>query len=83
MANMNQDPESNVWEGNQLLTRGVGTLLWCAPEVLAGRQYGLPADVYRCVERECVQLLPVTLVVDGFSFSFTDFSYIHLFGNSL
>ena len=30
-----------------LLTRGVGTLLWSAPEVLAGQRYGLSADVYR------------------------------------
>jgi serine/threonine protein kinase len=31
-----------------------GTLLWMAPEVVAGRKYGLPADVYSfsmvCVE---------------------------------
>ena len=27
-------------------TKGVGTPLWMAPEVLAGRKYGLSADVY-------------------------------------
>jgi hypothetical protein len=30
------------------LTRGIGTLLWSAPEVLKGLTYGLSADVYRC-----------------------------------
>lgn len=28
------------------MTRGVGTLLWTAPEVLQGRQYDIKADVY-------------------------------------
>jgi serine/threonine protein kinase len=32
-----------------LMTRGVGTLLWSAPEVLAGKRYSLPADVYSYV----------------------------------
>ncbi len=27
-------------------TKGVGTPLWMAPEILAGRAYGLSADVY-------------------------------------
>lgn len=31
------------------LTRGVGTLLWTAPEVHQGSVYALPADVYRYV----------------------------------
>eukprot|EP00047_Mylnosiga_fluctuans_P017625 m.63196 g.63196 ORF g.63196 m.63196 type:complete len:1176 (+) comp7179_c0_seq3:179-3706(+) len=28
------------------MTRGIGTLLWSAPEILRGHEYGLPADVY-------------------------------------
>ena len=28
------------------LTKGIGTPLWMAPEVLSGRRYGPPADVY-------------------------------------
>lgn len=31
---------------SRTLTRGVGTLLWCAPEVLCGGQYNHLADVY-------------------------------------
>ncbi len=27
-------------------TTGVGTLLWCAPEILKRQPYGLPADIY-------------------------------------
>ena len=53
----NVDCESavmQVCEMSRELTKGVGTLLWCAPEVLRGDGYGLPADVYRCVLSELI-----------------------------
>ena len=28
-------------------TKGVGTLLWRAPEIMCGKRYDLPVDVYR------------------------------------
>ena len=31
---------------DRMLTKGVGTLLWTAPEVLSGLPYGQSADVY-------------------------------------
>lgn len=39
MTSMSTDPLT--------MTRGAGTLLWCAPEVHLGQHYSLPADVYR------------------------------------
>eukprot|EP01147_Barroeca_monosierra_P001787 gene1787-4897_t len=31
---------------NRQMTQAVGTLSWCAPEVMGGHHYGLPCDVY-------------------------------------
>lgn len=45
---------------NPLITKGVGTLLWCAPEIHKGLAYSLPADVYRFdfagCEDKCLQV---------------------------
>jgi serine/threonine protein kinase len=38
---------SSMGTDSLTLTRGAGTLLWCAPEVHLGQHYSLPADVYR------------------------------------
>ena len=38
---------SNISSQSRTMTKGVGTLLWTAPEVLSGKAYGQPADVYR------------------------------------
>ncbi|EGD73014.1 hypothetical protein PTSG_04723 [Salpingoeca rosetta] len=40
-------PSSFALNDRAELTMGVGTICWCAPEVLSGSsQYGLPSDVY-------------------------------------
>lgn len=47
------DPEhisllnSSTTSSVDLMTRNAGTLLWCSPEVLAGKPYGASTDVYR------------------------------------
>ena len=38
------------------MTRGIGTLLWSAPELLAGKPYGPKVDIYRCVPEESLLL---------------------------
>eukprot|EP00047_Mylnosiga_fluctuans_P024677 m.167502 g.167502 ORF g.167502 m.167502 type:complete len:1136 (+) comp9904_c0_seq2:40-3447(+) len=38
--------QRELLSGSREMTRGVGTLLWTAPEVLAGRDYGPSVDVY-------------------------------------
>ncbi|EQC29250.1 TKL protein kinase [Saprolegnia diclina VS20] len=38
--------ESRVAEEDDLMTNGIGTYLWMAPEVISGTHYGAPADIY-------------------------------------
>ena len=38
--------ESRVAEEEDLMTNGIGTYQWMAPEVIQGNSYGAPADVY-------------------------------------
>ncbi|EQC25646.1 TKL protein kinase [Saprolegnia diclina VS20] len=37
---------SRVAEEDDLMTNGIGTYQWMAPEVISGTNYGAPADVY-------------------------------------
>ena len=45
-SNTSSNGGSGFASGARTLTRGVGTPLWMAPEIIAGRKYGYSADVW-------------------------------------
>ncbi len=47
MATRRESSPASSGHESFAMTKGIGTLLWMAPELMKGQPYGLPVDVYR------------------------------------